>query len=69
MQTSARYVTQASVYSNQFLGPLTDRKIAKYQKEGYYGSQGKLAQVKQKAKKKSKALTGRKKLEALFAQF
>ena len=34
MSRSARYVTQASIYNCPMLGPLTDRKIQKYQKEG-----------------------------------
>lgn len=38
MSSRANYVTQSSIWSNQFLGPLTNRKIAKYQKEGRIGS-------------------------------
>jgi len=34
MKPRANYVTQSSVWTNQFYGPLTNRRIAQYQKEG-----------------------------------
>ena len=36
MSQSARYVTQSSIYDCPILGRLTDRKIKKYQKLGFY---------------------------------
>lgn len=36
MSPTARYVTQSSIYTSPFTGPLTDRKIAKYQKADYF---------------------------------
>lgn len=36
MSRTAHYVTQQSIWDVQRLGPLTDRKIAKYQKQGRY---------------------------------
>lgn len=34
MSSSARYVTQSHIWDNNILGPLTDKRIAKYQKLG-----------------------------------
>lgn len=51
----ARYVTQASIFTTCYCGPLTNRKIAKYKKLGYYGQDGILAQSKEKTKKKAKS--------------
>lgn len=51
MDIKARYVTQSSVYGTGYCGPLTDKKIAKYQKQGYYGG----STVRQDAKKKTRS--------------
>lgn len=51
MSLSARYVTQTSVYGTGYCGPLTDKKIAKYQKQGYYGG----STVRQDSKKKARS--------------
>ncbi len=56
MRLSARYVTQTSIYESPFLGPLTDRKIVKYIKLGYYGEQAKLRQEAKEKQKKHKVL-------------
>lgn len=53
MQRFARYVTQSSVYDSPRLGPLTDRRIAFYTKQGYYGiAAKKRAEEKEKARRK-----------------
>lgn len=53
MQRSARYVTQASVYDSPRLGPLTDRRITYYTKQGYYGiAAKKRAEEKEKSRRK-----------------
>lgn len=36
MSHSARYVTQSSIWDAQVTGPLTSRRIAKYQAAGWY---------------------------------
>lgn len=51
MSLSARYVTQSNVYGTGFCGPLTDKKINKYRREGYYGG----STVRQDAKKKTRS--------------
>jgi len=51
MSQSARYVTQSSIYSSPMLGRLTDRRIAKYQKQGYFSGGIVIREMKQKAKK------------------
>lgn len=38
MNRSARYVTQQGIYEGFFTGKLTNRRIAYYQKMGYYGN-------------------------------
>jgi hypothetical protein len=52
MSLSCRYVTQASVYESMFTGPLTDRKIARYAKQGVYAEHGVLYAAKVKAKRR-----------------
>lgn len=64
MSLKARYVTQSSVYETQKLGPLTDRQIKKYQKQGRYG-QG-LTSATEKVRKKRKT---KQPLKELFAKF
>lgn len=51
MSSSARYVTQSSIYDCPMLGPLTSKRIAKYQKRGYYGGGIVIRDMKAKAKK------------------
>jgi len=53
MSSNARYVTQQSIYDCPLLGPLTNRRIAKYQKAGRYGEEYK-QQQKQRTKGKSR---------------
>lgn len=53
LDPSANYVTQSGIWSSPRLGLLTDRRIAKYQKLGYY-SDGFKQQRKEKAARKSK---------------
>lgn len=36
MSTSAHYVTQSSIYDSPVLGPLTNRRINEYKKQGRY---------------------------------
>lgn len=50
---SANYVTQSSLFDNVSTGPLTDRKIKKYQQAGRYGPEEKAKVTKQPKKKKS----------------
>lgn len=50
MSLSARYVTQSSIYDCPRLGPLTNKRIAKYQKQGYYGGGIIIRDMKAKAK-------------------
>ena len=53
MKRSARYVTQSTVYDSPRLGPLTDRRIAYYEKKGYYGAQAKKrAEEKERVRRK-----------------
>lgn len=52
MALDARYVTQQGSLDRITLGELTDSKIRKYQKLGYYGQSGILFQSKEKTKKK-----------------
>lgn len=53
MQRSARYVTQSTIYDSPRLGLLTDRRIAYYTKQGYYGlAAKKREEEKEKAKRK-----------------
>ena len=54
MKESARYVTQQSIYDCPLLGPLTNRRIAKYQKQGHYDPQAIMDRQKQREKKKVK---------------
>ena len=61
MNQSARYVTQQKLWDVPLLGPLTDRKIAKYQKMGKYD--GVAREVERRNPKKSQA---RKLRKALF---
>jgi hypothetical protein len=59
MSTEARYVTQTGIYTNQYKGKLTNRRIAYYQAHGYYGKSGILALSKEKTKKRvTRRLTG-----------
>ena len=53
MSPSAHYVTQQSSLNRITLGPLTDRKIKRYMKLGWYGQGGILWESKQKTKKKA----------------
>ena len=73
MQPSARYVTQSSIFDNMYLGPLTNRKIDRYTREGKYGPAGQLAllrsEVKIKRIRNSQSASRKKKFESLFAQF
>jgi molybdopterin-guanine dinucleotide biosynthesis protein A len=52
MSLSARYTTQASAYDRLVIGrPLSDRRIARLQKQGYY-NKGIVAQRKEQREKK-----------------
>lgn len=62
MSLSAHYVTQSSVYSSPMLGPLTDRRIKKYQAQGFYEP---VKKEERKRKRMSKRLTK----EKVFAMF
>lgn len=63
MRRGANYVTQSSIFSNCTTGPLTDRKISKYQKLGKYGPEGNKLQTK---KPKTSARMSREKLIKLL---
>jgi hypothetical protein len=53
MNPSARYVTQASLWSIQFGKPLTDRRITQLRKQGHYASPyAKLQAVEKKRTKR-----------------
>lgn len=54
MSLAAHYVTQSSIYSCPMLGALTDRKIAKYQKQGFYTGVKVAERKEQRAKKQKK---------------
>jgi UDP-N-acetyl-D-mannosaminuronic acid transferase (WecB/TagA/CpsF family) len=62
MSLSAHYVTQTSVFGTAYCGPLTDRKIRRYQKLGLLGGQ---STVLRKAVRKRKAA----KLQTLMHQY
>lgn len=66
MSLSARYVTQSSVYSSPFTGPLTDRRIAYYQKRGYFS---KSSIVDRTIQRKVAATRRRLTKEQVFAKF
>lgn len=52
MSHDAHYVTQQSVWSICYTGPLTSRRINHYKKRGYYAPSGFLFQSKEKTRKK-----------------
>ena len=54
MDRSAHYVTQQSVSDDFFTGKLTNRRIAYYQKMGYYGNPAVALQHKEKERAKVK---------------
>jgi hypothetical protein len=54
MNESARYVTQQSIYDCPLLGPLTDSRISKYQKQGHYDPQAVMDRRLQVTKRKSR---------------
>lgn len=54
MHPSARYVTQSGIFDNMRLGRLTDSKIEKYRKLGYYSNGFKEERKDVQKKKKSK---------------
>lgn len=56
MSRSARYVTQSAVYDSPRLGPLTDRRITQYQKQGYYGEAAKRRALEKEKVKTKKIL-------------
>jgi hypothetical protein len=62
MSLDARYVTQASVWSNPRTGHLTDAKIRRYQKAGYYGG------LAPQEKREPRALTSKEKVRRLLAK-
>lgn len=63
MEVKANYVTRQGMWSNHLLGTLTNRKIAKYQKDGYY-------QNNELFRKVEKVIKVRKnKTAKLFAKF
>lgn len=58
MDPSVWYVTQQSCYDRLLVGKtLTNRRIARLQKKGWYGNGGLLEQSKDKARKKARRLT------------
>lgn len=66
MHPSARYVTQQGIYNNQLGKPLSNRKIAEYQRLGFYGPASpfvKAAHVAKVVKKKKLSM------EQLFGKF
>lgn len=65
MSREARYVTQTSVWGTQFGKDLTDRRIAHYQKLGYYSNGVARANFQNETQEKRKKV----KLETLFAGF
>lgn len=65
MKRSARYVTQSSVYDSPLLGVLTDRRIAHYEKLGYYGEAAKRRALERE--KKGERTKKRKILEEFLA--
>jgi len=65
MSAEARYVTQTSVWGTQFGKDLTDRRIAHYQKLGYYSNGVAKANFQNETQAKRKKV----KLETLFAGF
>lgn len=69
MSRSARYVTQQSMWEVPFTGPLTDRKIAKYMKEGRYGEDLRVKEhvkIKRKKVQRDKRKAREKLFEGLF---
>lgn len=54
MNPRHHYVTQSSVYTNQYCGPLTDKAIEKWQKKGYYGPYKEVVVAKPKKHVKAK---------------
>lgn len=66
MQWSARYVTQQSIYDCPLLGPLTDRRIAKYQKQGHYDPQAVLDRQQQRQQKQRKSRTDKQNIMKLL---
>jgi RNA binding exosome subunit len=72
LDPAAHYTTQASVYERLAVGVgrrLTNRKIAEYQRRGYYGNSGILALAKQQTAKKKRKQTKRNSLKELLADF
>lgn len=67
MSPSARYVTQSGVYDCPRLGPLTDRKISKYQKLGWYSG----IRIDERKEQRQKRAAKRQRMtrEAAFAMF
>lgn len=63
MSPTARYVTQSSIFSTQLGKPLTDRRIAQLQRQGYYS--GGIIRRTERAKQKKKRVNQDK----LFARF
>ena len=55
MKPSARYVTQERIWDVQIGKQLTDRRIAQLAREGRYGPDRKLAQLRYDNQKKQKA--------------
>jgi len=64
MNPHVRYVTQQSMWGTQYGKPLTNRTIAKYEREGYY-SNGIVKAVVQNKKRETK----KQKLAEMFAGF
>lgn len=64
LSAKANYVTQQGVWGTQFGKTLTNRRIAHYQKLGYYSNGLVRAEVKEKAISKRK-----KDIEKMFVGF
>lgn len=63
IKLTANYVTQSSLWSVHIGKPLTDRRIAQLQKEGFYSDGVVRAEAQTKKRKAAKAVN----LERLFA--
>lgn len=66
LSPSANYVTQQKVWSNHILGKLSDRRIAFYQEQGYYGQEARLRRLEAKQRRKRSAQRSR--VESLLAR-
>jgi hypothetical protein len=66
MSPSAHYVTQQNVWGRYILGPLTSRRISRYQRLGYYGPSAIVERVAQRAANQKLKRLSRAKVFAKF---